>query len=274
MMVGQPTGEICVPTGWKGVMVEVLLTGTELEETLRGKRGCPEAESGGAVPVRRVAGRKVEFRVGNGTRTEGLVAFKVKNGKRSESGKVTPVGISALPDKERVLFVPLNVGKERNPVVGDRGLPVAFMEGRGRRPEPVVFKIRGGKRPDSEALKLVVKFTVGNGKRPGLGRVKFAEELAVGIGKRPDLGRVEFTVMFMVGEGRKPDLGKVGFAVKLKVGVGRPEIGMIEFAVLLTLGKMPAGIEVEIVVMFKVGKGRPEKGKFGMLVGTRLPGSG
>lgn len=49
---------------------------------------------------------------------------------------------------------------------------------------------------------------------------------------------------------------------------------MIEFAVLLTLGKMPAGIEVEIVVMFKVGKGRPEKGKFGMLVGTRLPGSG
>lgn len=262
-MVGQPTGEICVPTGWKGVMVEVLLTGTELEETLRGKRGCPEAESGGAVPVRRVAGRKVEFKVGNGTRTEGLVAFKVKNGKRSESGKVTPVGISALPDRERVLFVPLNVGKERNPVVGDRGLPVAFMEGRGRRPEPVVFKIRGGKRPDSEALKLVVKFTVGNGKRAGLGRVKFAEELAVSIGKRPDLGRVEL-----------PDLGKVGFAVKLRVGVGRPEIGMIEFAVLLTLGKMPAGIEVEIVVMFKVWKGRPEKGKFGMLVGTRLPGSG
>ena len=29
-MLGQPTGEIWVPTGWEGVVIEVLLTGMEL----------------------------------------------------------------------------------------------------------------------------------------------------------------------------------------------------------------------------------------------------
>lgn len=94
-MLGQPTGEIWVPTGWEGVVIEALLTGMELvarvaavefvivdsegggDEMLRAKLGWLEGENGGAVPVRRVAGVKVEFRVGNGTRTEALVAFNV-----------------------------------------------------------------------------------------------------------------------------------------------------------------------------------------------------
>lgn len=150
----------------------------------------------------------------------------------------------------------MNVGKGKNPVTWDSGLPVAFTEGRGKRPEAVEFKIRGGKRPDIDALKSVVKFTVGNG-------------------KRPDLIRVKFAVKFTVGEGKKPDLGDVGFAVKLKVGVGGPEIEVSGLTVALILGKMPAETEkVGIVVMFRIGKGRLEKGRFVMFVGIRLPDSG
>ena len=51
-----------------------------------------------------------------------------------------------------VVFVPFNVGRGRSPVTGYDALPVAFMEGRGRRPEAVVFKIGGGRRPDTDAL--------------------------------------------------------------------------------------------------------------------------
>lgn len=273
LMLGQPRGEIWVPTGSKGAVlvvemfvvermlvarvVAVPIVGSSAE-MLKGKRGWPEAENDGAVPVGTKAGREVEFSVGSGMRTEGLVAFIVGNGKRPESGMFTPVGTG------RVLFVPLNVGKGRNPVTGDIGLPVAFTGGRGRRPEAVVFKIGRGKRPDTDALKLVVRFTVGNGRKPELGRVEFAVELADGRGKRPDLGRVEFTVKFPVGEGKTPDLGKVGFVVKLKVGIGWP---MMEFAVALTFGKMPAETEL---VMFKVGKGRAEAGKFGMVATVEL----
>ena len=259
-----------MPIGKKGiVVVEVLLVagmvmvarvvavkllpivgrGSGSEEMLRGKRGWAEAENAGAVPVGRKAGREVEFRVGNGTRTEGLVAFNV--------------GVGGLPDIGRVLFVPLNVGKGRNPVTGDSGLPVALTEGSGRRPEAVVFKMGECKRPDTDALKLVVKFTVGIGKKPDLGKV----DLAVGTGKKPDLGRVNLSVKFAVGQGQKPDLCKVGLAVKFEYGTGRTEIGKIGFAVPLTLGKMPAETE-------RVGKGRAEAGKFGTPVGIRVPGIG
>ena len=168
-------------------------------------------------------------------------------GKRSDSGKVTPVG--------KVLFVPLSVGTGRNPVIGDSGLRVAFLEGRGRRPEAVVFRIGKGEWPDTDALKLVVKFTVGSGKRPDLGKVEFAVELVVGIGNSLDLGRLEFAVMFTVGEGKNPDIGKIEYAVKLEFGIRRLDICRVGFAVALTLGKMPAETEkIEIVLMFKVGK--------------------
>lgn len=108
-MEGQPLGEIWVPIGREGVVAEVLVTGMELE-MLRGKRGRPEAPSGGAVPVNRVAGREVEFRVGNGGRM----------------GKFTPVGTGGLPDVGKVLFVAFRVGKGKNPVAGNGNLPVAF----------------------------------------------------------------------------------------------------------------------------------------------------
>lgn len=108
----------------------------------------------------------------------------------------------------------MSVGKGKNAVAGESGLPVAFAECRGRR--LVEFKIGSGMRPDTDALKFVVEFTVGNG-------------------KRPDFGKVEFAVKFAVGEGKKPDLGTVGFAVKLKVGIGRPETVLIGPIVALTL---------------------------------------
>lgn len=57
-------------------------------------------------------------------------------------------------------------------MTGYGALPVAFMESRGRRLEAVAFKIGSGRRPDTDALKLiVVKFTVGNGGRPDFGEV-------------------------------------------------------------------------------------------------------
>ena len=98
------------------------------------------------MPVRRVAGGDVKFRVGNGTRIEALVAFSVGTGRRSESGNVTPV------DAGMVMFVPFHVGEGRKPVSGYGGLPVALTEGRGRRAEAVVFKIGTGRRPDTDAL--------------------------------------------------------------------------------------------------------------------------
>lgn len=251
-----------MPTGWKGVLVvervlvarvvAVPIVGSSAE-MLKGKRGWPEAENGGAVPVGKNGGREVEFKVRNGMPIEGLVAFNVGIGKRPECGKITPVGTGGLPDIGNVLFVPLNVGKGKTPVTGDSGLPVAFTGGRGIRPEAVVFKIGRGNRPDTDALKLVVKFTVGKGKKPELGR-----------GKIPDLGRVEFTVKFPVGEGKKPDFGKVGYAVNLEFGVEWP---IIELPVALKLGKIPAETEL---VMFKVGKGRAEAGKSGMVATVEL----
>ena len=181
------------------------------EEMLRGERGKPEADSGGAVPVRRVAGRDVELRVGKGMRMEALVALDVWKGSLSESGKVAPVGVA------KVLYVPFSVGKGMNPVADGNGLNVTLTEGKGRRAEAVAFKIGGGKRPDMDALKLVVKFTVGNGKRPDLGEV----ELVVGRGKKPDKGSVVLAVEFTVGKGMRPDLGAVGYTLKLRDGMER-----------------------------------------------------
>ena len=68
LIEGQPAGEIWVPIGRKRVA---------LEELLEGKGGWPDAKDGGAVPVRRLGGGKVKFRVGNGLCIEGLDAFDV-----------------------------------------------------------------------------------------------------------------------------------------------------------------------------------------------------
>ena len=149
-----------VVLGVRIVFVKSVYVGKENdgEEMLRAKNDWPEADAGGAVPVRSVAARDVEFRVGNGTWMEALVAFIVGTGRRSENGNVTPVGIGT------VTLVPFHVGEGREPVSGYGTLFVALTEGRGRRAEAVVFKIDNGKRPDTDALNLVVKFTVGNGK--------------------------------------------------------------------------------------------------------------
>lgn len=128
------------------------------------------------------------------------------------------------------------VGTGRSPVSGYGALPVAFMENEGKRAEAVAFKIGSGKRPDTDALKLVVKFTVGNGGRPDLSEVVFAVELAVGRGKRPELGAV-------------------GYMVKFNIGEGWPETEPIVYAEALALGKMPAET-AGTVLMFNVGKGR------------------
>lgn len=139
-MLGQPRSEICVPTGRKEVVVEVLAKETGVTD---------------------------------------LVTFRVWTGRKPETGKNTPVGLGGSPDVGNVLFVPFSVGNGKNPL-RYVGLPVAFTEARGRRPEAVTFKIGGGRRPDTDALKFVVKFTVGNGNRPDLGKVEFEVEFAVG----------------------------------------------------------------------------------------------
>ena len=279
-MEGQPREEISVPTGRNGVMFVVFAMGVVLgvrvvfakfvyvgkesddEEMLIAKNDWPEADTGGAVPVRSVAGRDVEFRVGKGTRMEALVALDVGTGRRSERGNVTPVGIGT------VTFVPFHVGEGREPVSGYGSLPVALTEGKGRRAEPVVFQIGRGKRPDTDALNLVVKFKVGNGKKPDNDALNLVVRFTVGNGKKPDLGKVELAVEFTVTEGKKPDLGTVGYIEKLNVGVGRPEIEVIVEAVALTLGKMPADADNTGI---KVGKGRAETEELAKYVGTGPP---
>lgn len=105
---------------------------------------------------------------------------------------------------------------------------VAFLDGKGRREEAVMFKKGGFKRPDVDALNFVVKFTVGNGKKPDAGKVEFAVELAVGRGKMPDLGKVEFAVKLAVGRGSRPDLGMVEFTVKFTGDEGKkPPLGRV-----------------------------------------------
>ena len=76
-MLGQPRSEIWVPTGRKGVVVEVLAKWTGVTD---------------------------------------LVAFIVWTGKRPEAGKNPPVGLGGSPDIGKVLFVPFSVGNGNNPV--------------------------------------------------------------------------------------------------------------------------------------------------------------
>ncbi len=64
LMLGQPSGEIWVPMGREGVVGA--LGGSAVSSgyvnvgggggMLSGKRDCPEADNGAAVPVRRLAG--------------------------------------------------------------------------------------------------------------------------------------------------------------------------------------------------------------------------
>ncbi len=76
---------------------------------LSGKRDCPEADNGAAVPVRRVAGREVELRVGNGTRMEARVALNVGTGRRSDRGNAPTVAVAKM--------VTFGVGEGRKPVI-------------------------------------------------------------------------------------------------------------------------------------------------------------
>ena len=64
----------------------------------------------------------------------------------------------------------MGVGKVMGPVTGYKGLPVPFKNG-------------GGRRPDTDALKLVVKLTVGIGGKPELGAVGFMVKLEYGVGR-------------------------------------------------------------------------------------------
>ena len=110
-------------------------------------------------------------------RVEDLFTLNVGIGNTLEQGKNTFVGMGEPPDIGKILLVPVGVGKVTGLVTGYKGLPVPFKKG-------------GGRRPDTDALKLVVK-------------------LKVGIG-------------------RKPELGAVGLMVKLENGVGRAETGLKE----------------------------------------------
>ena len=131
-------------------------------------------------------------------------------------GKTTLVATSVSPDIGKVLCVPFSVGN-------------------------------GGRRPDIDALKFVVKFTVGNG-------------------NRPERSSVEFAVEFAVDDGKKPDLGAVGAG---------PEAELKGYAEALPLGNMPAETEnVGIVVMFNVGKGRAVVEELTGFVSSRLPDGG
>ncbi len=94
------------------------------------------------------------------------MALNVGTGRRSDSGNAPTVAVAKM--------VTFNVGEDRKPVFKYGGLLVAFTKGRGRRPEAAVFNIGAGKRPDTDAFELVVKFKVGSGERPDLGRVELA----------------------------------------------------------------------------------------------------
>ena len=175
-MVGQPSWAICVPTGRKEWIVEVLL-------------------------------EKV-------TRVKDLVTFNFGIGKIFVEGWTTFAGMGRLPDVGKVPLVPVGVGK-------GKGLPVPIGNG-------------GGRRPDADVLKLVVKLTVGIGS--------------------------------------KPELGAVGFMVKLESGVGRAETELKEYAEALRLGKIPEAIEkIGKAEMFNVGNGGKEAEAFGRSVGSGPP---
>ena len=87
-----------------------------------------------------------------------------------DEGGTTFVGMGRAPDIGKVPFVPVGVGKVTDLVSGYKGLPVAFKNG-------------GGRRPDTDALKLVVELPVGIGRKPELGAVGFMVKLENGVGR-------------------------------------------------------------------------------------------
>ena len=64
----------------------------------------------------------------------------------------------------------MGVGKGMGLVAGYKGLPVPFKNG-------------GGRRPDTDALKLVVRLKVGRGRKPELGAVGDIVKLENGGGR-------------------------------------------------------------------------------------------
>ena len=155
----------------------------------------------------------VELRVGYGIRMEAMVVFNDGTGPRPERGTVTPfVAVGKLP-LDTFRLGDGNPELNPDPVTGKGSLPVEFTVGKGQRAEAVALKLgRGGKRPEADALKLlvVVKLPVGKGNNPELGREMEVE--------------FDFTVEFAVGKGKKPELGAVAFNFA------------VEFEVLLTVG--------------------------------------
>ena len=85
-------------------------------------------------------------------------------------GGATFAGMDRPSDIGKVPFVPVGVGKVADLVTGYKGLPVPFRNG-------------GGRRPDTDALKLVVKLVVGIGGKPELGAVGFMVKLENGVGR-------------------------------------------------------------------------------------------
>ena len=104
------------------------------------------------------------------TRVEDLDTLNVGIRNMLEEGRTTFVGMGRSPDIGKVLFVTVGVGKGMGLVTGYKGLPVPFRNG-------------GGRRPDTDALKLVVKLTVGIGAKPELGAVGLMVKLDNGVGR-------------------------------------------------------------------------------------------
>ena len=108
--------------------------------------------------------------LGKVTRVEDLDTLNVGIANTLEEGRTTCVGMGRPLDIGKALLVPVGVGKVMGPVTGYNGLPVPFKNG-------------GGRRPDTDALKLVVKLTVGICGKPELGAVGFMVKLEYGVGR-------------------------------------------------------------------------------------------
>ena len=104
------------------------------------------------------------------TGVEDLVTLNVGIGNSLDEEGATFVGMGRPSDIGKVPFVPVGVGKVTDLVIGYRGLPVPFRNG-------------GGRRPDTDALKLLVKLKVGVGSKPELGAVGFRVKLENGVGR-------------------------------------------------------------------------------------------
>ena len=92
------------------------------------------------------------------TRVEDLVTLNIRIGNTLEEGRITFVGRGKPPEIGKVPCVPVGVGKLMGLVAGYKGLPVPFKNG-------------GGRRPETDALKPIVRLKVGRGGKPELGAV-------------------------------------------------------------------------------------------------------